>query len=488
MKTKKRVLPALLLSLFAAAAAPAANAQQFSGVVVFGDSYSAAAYYRPGLAALGLPASLVATLGRFTTNPGPGWSELVAQHYGVTPAPSNAGGTIYAQGGARSTTDSPNTPPFATARSVTTQINEYMAAHNNAADPRALYTVLGGGNDFLVTVAQFAAGQATSAQLQAVVLGAATAEVQQVGRLYAAGARYVMVLNYPDPAALPAFAGLSATTRGLLTQLNVGASTTLFSGLAASGLRVIPVDLYTLTNEMRANPSAYGFTNITGMACGAFPPITTAATVSSQFCYSGNLVAANAAQTYMWADSVHPTAATHQIWAQFAEAMIDGPFAYSLLAEAPLRSRASYVRTINDGLASGAQAEVGRFKVFASLDRGNFDIDTEPGITGLKSNNKSFSVGVTARLSEAATIGAALGRSKNDGGFGNDMGGFNSSENVVSLFGSMRGWGFYGTGIVSISNLTFGTIQRNIVLGPVVRTANASTTGSNASAFFTAGY
>src|SRR6202162_3058261 len=253
MKTKRRVLPALLLSLFAAAAAPAANAQQFSGVVVFRDRYSAAGYYRPGLAALGLPASLVATLGRFTTNPGPVWSELVSQHYGVTPGPSNAGGTIYAQGGARMAIDSPGSPPFAAVRSLTTQINEYMTAHNNVADPGALYTVWGVGNDFLAGFSQVLAGQITPAQLQANVLGAVGAEVQQVGRLYAAGARYVMVMTYPDPAALPAFAGLDATTRGLLSQLNVGASTTLFSGLATSGLRVIPVDLYTLTNEMRAN-------------------------------------------------------------------------------------------------------------------------------------------------------------------------------------------------------------------------------------------
>ena len=76
MKTKMRVLPALLLSLFAGAMAPAAQAQQFSGVVVFGDSLSDAGYYRPFLASLGLPPAVVATLGRFTTNPGPVFSEV----------------------------------------------------------------------------------------------------------------------------------------------------------------------------------------------------------------------------------------------------------------------------------------------------------------------------------------------------------------------------------------------------------------------------
>ena len=89
MKPVRRVLPALLLSLFAGATASTASAAQFSGVVVFGDSLSDAGYYRPFLAGLGLPASVVSTLGRFTTNPGPVWSELVSQYYGFTGTPSN---------------------------------------------------------------------------------------------------------------------------------------------------------------------------------------------------------------------------------------------------------------------------------------------------------------------------------------------------------------------------------------------------------------
>src|SRR3954470_162024 len=106
MKTKKRLLPALVASVFLSAAAPAlaqqaSNTGPFSNVYVFGDSLSDAGTFRPFLLSVGLPASVVAGMGRFTTNPGPVWSELVASHYGVNPAPSNAGGTIFAQGGAR---------------------------------------------------------------------------------------------------------------------------------------------------------------------------------------------------------------------------------------------------------------------------------------------------------------------------------------------------------------------------------------------------
>src|SRR5258708_2553745 len=194
MKMKKRVLPALLLTLFAGAMAPAASAQQqFTSVVVFGDSLSDAGYYRPFLAGLGLPASVVATLGRFTTNPGPVFSELLTTHYtSSAPGPSNVtGGLIFAQGGARVALASPLTPPGQAQRPVSTQVGEFLGANGGAADPNALYSVFAGANDIFVNLATFQAGAITQAQLQTNVLAAATAEVQQVARLQAAGARSV---------------------------------------------------------------------------------------------------------------------------------------------------------------------------------------------------------------------------------------------------------------------------------------------------------
>ena len=92
------------------------------------------------------------------------------------------------------------------------------------------------------------------------------------------------------------------------------------------------------------------------------------------------------------------------------------------------------------------------------------------------------------RPSDAVVLGAAYGQTKLDGSFGADAGSFRTREQVVSLFGALRMGGFYGTGIVSIADIDFRNVHRNIVLGPMVRTASASPSGSNASAFFNAGY
>ena len=500
MNARKRILPALIVSVFAGATvAPLADAAQFTRVVVFGDSLSDAGYFRPFLTSLGLPAPVVATLGRYTTNPGPVWSELVSQFYGQTPAASNAGGTIFAQGGARVALDSPLGPPGVAQRSVVTQITEYLASNSGAADPGALHTVWAGANDIFANLGLFSAGAITQAQLQANLLGpvagvpggAVLAEIQQIGRLYAAGARFVMVFTLPDIGATPQFAGTGATAAAV-TALSAGYNTTLLTGLAGAGLRPIPVDIAALNTDIRANPGAFGFTNITTPACGFFPGITSAATgVSAQFCLGGpggNLVAPNADQTYAFADGVHPTSGAHRIIADFAESLIEGPIAYSLLAEAPLRTRASHVQTLNDGLMTGARAEIGKLTAFAAAAGGSWDVDTTRTGPGFESTNKSYTVGVTMRASESVTLGAAIGQSRSNGSFGQNLGGFRTSEDQGSLFAGVKAGGFYVNGAVTLSSINFNETRRTIVLGPLTRTAESRPQGNNASAFASAGY
>ena len=485
MKTKKRVLPALLLSLFAGTLAPAASAQTFSNVYVFGDSLSDAGTFRPffqALTAQGLPPALVPILGRFTTNPGPVWSEIIVANLGGNPAPSNAGGTIYAQGGARvNTIPGYFTPPGMPQRSVAVQIDEYLA--QGAADPNALYTVWAGANDVFAELGAFQAGTITQAQLQANVLGAATAEVQQIARLRAAGARYIAVFTLPNIGGTPAFAG--GPFAGAVTALSAGYNTTLFTGLQGTGARVIPVDTFTLFNQIIANPSAYGFSNATTPACGPFPPFTPP--ITSFFCYTGTLVAPGADQSYVFADSVHPTTAAHRLVAQFVEGMISAPANYGMMAESAVRARGSQVRTITDGLVRNRMMEVGKWGVFVGGDATDFEIEEGAGAPGANNKIRSGTVGVTMRASESITIGAAYGYSNNKASLG-DIGGYNNDEHVWSVFGSVVWGGFYGEGVFSMSELEFNDIHRSITLGTNHATASGRADGSNASAYLAAGY
>ena len=493
MNIRKKLLPALILSAFAALSAPAqaqTTERQFSNVYVFGDSLSDAGYFRGFLAALGLPPALVSQLGRFTTG-GPVWSELVAQHYGASAGPSNvSNGNIFAQGGARVSESSPDTPPNFAQRPVSTQIGEYLARGGGSADPDALYFVWAGANDFLQNVAAFQAGQITQAQLQSNLLGstgAAAAEVAQIVRLRNAGARYIAVFGLPNVGLTPRSIAGGAASVAAATQLSAGYNTTLFTGLATTGVRFIPVDVFSLFNEVAANPAAFGFTNATSVACGPFPPITSSA--NSAFCGPANLVSPNAASTFLFADTVHPTTGAHAVIAQFVEALIDGPTQYSYMAEAALKTREGHLRTVRDAILTRPPKPDGGLGVFVGGEGSDFDIGAGiGGLVGAENRNRGLTVGVSGRACESVVVGVAIGKTETKASFGADKGGYRIDEEVLSVFAGMRWGGFYAAGIGSVSNLDFSDIRRNIDLGQSRRTARGQAEGSNGSLRFAAGY
>jgi len=97
-------------------------------------------------------------------------------------------------------------------------------------------------------------------------------------------------------------------------------------------------------------------------------------------------------------------------------------------------------------------------------------------------------VGATMRASESVTLGVGVGKSDNDASFGGGLGGFETSETTLSAFGAVKLDNFYLNGTVSVADVDYDNIRRNIVLGQVTRTASASATGSNSSGSLTLGY
>ena len=318
------------------------------------------------------------------------------------------------------------------------------------------------------------------------MLGAATAEIGQIARLRAAGAQYILVFGLPDIGTTPFALGAGATAAAGATALSAGYNTTLFTGLASQGIRVIPVDVFSLLTEVRANPAAFGFTNITGIACGPFPPITTSG--NSQFCGPTNLVAPNADTTYLFADGVHPTTGTHRIVGDFVKSLIEGPTQYGMLAEAGLQSRESHIRSLSDGIALGRQQPVGKIGVFAGGERTNYDVDFSGGMSSLDTASNASTVGVTFRASQSVLVGAAYGYARNRGTFADNLGDYKVGEHTFSAFASLRLGGFYGSAVGSVGDVDFYDINRHIRMGPNLRTARSGADGSNSSLYATVGY
>ncbi|MGO4776188.1 SGNH/GDSL hydrolase family protein, partial [Lysobacter sp. 2RAB21] len=295
----KPVRTALAAALVLAAAPAFAAGDPYSQTVFIGDSLTDSGHFRPALIqAVGPNGALI---GRFTTNPGLVWSEWLADYYGTNATSDNQGGTNYAVGGARTGTNTSGA--LGAIPSLATQTANYLAANGGRADPNALYTVWGGANDLFAV--------AGGAPAQSTITNAVTAQIGVIGALRNAGAEYILVPTVPDLGVTPQFRAGGAAQQAAGTQLASTYNAALYGGIASAGLRVIPLDTFNLLREITANPNPYGISNVTGTACN--PQIT----ASSVTCSPTNTVPGGA-DTYAFADGVHPSSKSHRILADYA--------------------------------------------------------------------------------------------------------------------------------------------------------------------------
>ena len=304
LKTLTKSMLAISLSI-----AGIAHAELYSGVTFFGDSLTDGGYFSPiTKGSLGLNES-----GQFTTNPDNVWATSFAEQLGTTSVANTVGGAQignnYAIGGARAGVDIVNTDfgvnvPVA---SVNSQVNGYLT--NKKVDPNGMYVVWGGANDLL-------AAAANPANALNTISSAAGSQVAAIKALKDNGANYILVPNIPDigltPTAIAAGAGFQSSGTMLANLYNQ----TMYSGAVATGANIIPLDTFSLLQQVAANPTAYGFTNVTQPAC---------TTASSLTCGSNDLVTPSANESYFFADGIHPSGRAHQMIADYASAVVTAP-------------------------------------------------------------------------------------------------------------------------------------------------------------------
>ena len=464
MKRSLSPVRSLLAVALAVAAAPALAADSpYSQTIFFGDSLTDSGHFRPALVqAVGPNGAL---LGRFTTNPGLVWSEYLAEYYGTGATSANQGGTNYAVGGARvGTSTSGALGPIP---SMTSQLSTYLSANGGRADPNALYTVWGGANDLFAVVA--------GANPITTIGGAVTAQVGIIGQLQNAGARYILVPTVPDLGVTPSFRAQGPANAAAGTQLATTYNTALFGAINTAGLRVIPLDTFTLLREIVASPAEYGFGNVTGTACN--PQIT----ASSVTCSPLNYATPNAADVYAFADGVHPSSKAHDILSQYAVAMLEGPRQIALLpytASVHGRARADRVASHVAG-----KPEADGMRWWGDV-RGDFlrydDGDLYDGVGPMGTFGVDWSRG-----SWVYGAFAGYGRAKYD--FGLRRGSFDESDATLGGFAGWYGDSFWANAQVSYSWLSYD-IDREVQLGGVTRRHSGSPDGTNLTVGASAGY
>jgi thermolabile hemolysin len=271
----------------------AAMAETVDQLFVFGDSLSDAgnasiatlgaqppssSYYFRNVTGVPFP------VGEFTNAPtsnGPTgvWVDQLAPKLGVSMAqPFLAGGTNYAVASGQTSGGTPGT-------SVSDQLGVFAATHPTGASGTGLYTFWAGANDI-------AAG--------ANPITAADNIYQDILSLAGAGAKTFLWMNLPDLGKIPDGIATGPAGSALATQASLAFDAEWATDLAklqGQGLFVVGIDVDGLFNQILANPTSYGFTDVTD------PAITTPGANPDQFLF--------------W-DGEHPTAAADSLVASVA--------------------------------------------------------------------------------------------------------------------------------------------------------------------------
>lgn len=462
-----------LAAVFASTHALARNDDAaFSRTVFFGDSLTDAGFFRPLL-----PPSAQPVTGQFTTNPGLVWSQYLANYYGANRStawlatgstPRVDGGDNYAVGGARVATDSNGVLGYTP--SLDAQVSEYLRRSGGRADARALYTVWGGANDLFAISA--------GAPAASTIADAVSAQIGLVGKLRAAGAEYILVPTIPDLGVTPGMLAQGGNAAAQGTALSVAYNNALYQGLAANGLRVIPLDTFSLLREITANPGAYGLQNVTGTACQ--PQIT----AQSLTCNPTSYVSADAPWTYAFADGVHPSSAAHAMLADYAVATLEAPRQIALLPRSAISSGRMRSQMVAAQLQSRSDDAAGRFWGGIRLDsRRDKNATSDDGFSG---NGQELLAGYD-RAQGALVYGGYLALAGQKTEYRRERGDFRQREVGLGGYLGWRGESFWVDGQLGWSRLSFD-VRRDVALGSGKRRHEGSPDGRRLHAALGAGW
>jgi outer membrane lipase/esterase len=385
-------LAALTLAA-AAAAASAASAQSYDRLVVFGDSLSdnGNLYAATGNT---VPTSPPYFNGRYSN--GPVFTELLGFTVGRSTAGAPVTGSInYAYGGAR--TDSSAFPP-----GMRNQLLAYTGS-GGTFDSNDLVSVLGGANNIFQRINEYnALGAADPLRanptgfVQTTALAAATDINFIVNNIAGAGAGTILVGNLPNLAITPQFnQGPAAAAAPLADFATTTFNTALRSNLMATaaarpGSNIILMDLYKIGSVLAADPARFGLTN------------------ARDVCFNGVTVCANP-DSYMYWDTVHPTAAGHRLLAALANDYLyygDLGAQSTVQAETGFRQREDLLDLASDGLSGRAAWEEGTHLSFGAI-ADSVETDSRGVVAGAEAKGWGGRVGIDHVMSSNARFGVA---------------------------------------------------------------------------------
>ena len=488
MKPRLKLLTAAIM--LAGLSATAAQAMPYSQFIIFGDSLSDSGQFPDigGPLSGGSPAGRL----RLTNRTGPTYKHDNSEYYaevstqrlasrlGLQALPStpllpnvltgNAEGTNYAVAGYEtaeilsSVIDEDGSVVEAGIFGVETR-NGYLADVPRV-DANALFYLNGGGNDVRSGTVFDQASAAT----------AAGNLVAAVAALQAAGARTIIVSDLPDVGLTPesTMLGLSATRSTATALFNQA----LDAQLSALGGNVIRLNLRGLLPEVQADLAAFGYD---------------ASIVQTAVCFDGDPIIGeecNADPTWgidsptadpsklLFNDGIHPSAATHQITADYIHSILAAPWEISLLPEMAMASLNGHQQQLRSEWQSerGTWQSEGQWRSFVSASGMRQEFQRGEAVSEGDSDGLGVNLGGSYRLDENWRLGLALGLQHQQLDSDSDSQ-YELSSYLLSAFAQYQQERLWADASVSLGMLDYGDLDRQFALGITERSESGDTDG-----------
>lgn len=339
----------------------------------------------------------------------------------------------------------------------------YLVERGGRADPKALYFLSGGGNDFLQ--------QQVQNPRQANDAAGRLADSVQV--LQQAGARYIMVWLLPDLGLTPAING---------TQGQAGASylssvfnQTLLQRLASIDAEIIPLNIPLLLSETFADPGRFG------LAIGQNLVNT---------CFSGNgcqesplygLHSANPDPSkLLFNDAIHPTEAGQRLIADYAYSLLAAPWEITLLPQMAQGTLSAHQDELRNQWQSdwGQWQGIGQWRAIIASGGQHLDFDTQHSGASGDGNGYSLNVGGSYRLNEAWRVGVAGGFYRQDLEAGASDSDYTLNSYLGTAFAQFQRNQWWADAALTGGKLDYSNLKRKFALGVSASAEKGDTNGN----------
>ena len=326
----------------------------------------------------------------------------------------------------------------------------YLVENGFKADPKALYFISGGGNDFLDERVRNPAEAAKAAQNLA----------DSAFALQQAGARYIMVWLLPDLGLTPAIYDTPAQAGS--SYLSAVFNTELAHQLSQIDAEIIPLNVPLLFREAVSDPARFGLATGHNLVATCFSGDE--CTENPQ--YGINSPTPDPARL-LFNDSVHPTEAGQRLIADYAYSLLAAPWELTLLpvmAQGSLNAHQDQLRHQWAG-DNGHWQAVGQWRPLLAGGGQRLEIDKQATSVSADGKGYNLNIGTSYRLDETWRFGVAGGFYRQRLETGANESDYKLNSYMGSVFAQYQHSHWWGDAALTLGRLDYDSLKRKFALG-----------------------